>query len=53
MKEKLEKEPSTTLLRYYHVFQDGELEKLCDLPNLVVEKSFYEEGNWCVICRKK
>lgn len=53
MKEKLESEPSTTLLRYYHVFQDGELEKLCDLPDLVVEKSFYEEGNWCVICRKK
>lgn len=50
--KKLENEPKTTLLRYYHVFEEGELDKLCDLPNLIVEKSFYEEGNWCVICRK-
>ncbi|CAH2092389.1 unnamed protein product [Euphydryas editha] len=49
---KLENQSSTTLLRYYHVFEEGELEKLCDLPELVVEKSFYEEGNWCVICKK-
>lgn len=50
--KKLENESNTTLLRYYHVFEEGELDKLCDLPNLIVEKSFYEEGNWCVICRK-
>ncbi|XP_047545550.1 alkylated DNA repair protein alkB homolog 8 isoform X1 [Vanessa atalanta] len=50
--KKIENESSTTLLRYYHVFEEGELDKLCDLPDLVVEKSFYEEGNWCVICKK-
>lgn len=50
--KKLENESNTTLLRYYHVFEEGELDELCDLPNLIVEKSFYEEGNWCVICRK-
>ncbi|XP_041973231.1 alkylated DNA repair protein alkB homolog 8 [Aricia agestis] len=44
-------DPDTTLLRYYHVFEEGELDKLCG-AELVVEQSFFEEGNWCVICRK-
>ncbi|KAI8440595.1 hypothetical protein MSG28_001816 [Choristoneura fumiferana] len=52
-----ENKPTTTqntLLRYYHVFEEGELDRLCDeTGDLVVENSFYEEGNWCVICRKK
>ncbi|CAH2260497.1 alkylated DNA repair protein alkB homolog 8 [Pararge aegeria] len=49
---KLENQSNTTLLRYYHVFEEGELDRLCGVPDLVVERSFYEEGNWCVICRK-
>ncbi|XP_045763065.1 alkylated DNA repair protein alkB homolog 8 [Maniola jurtina] len=49
---KLENQSKTTLLRYYHVFEEGELDKLCDLPDLVVQDSFYEEGNWCVVCKK-
>lgn len=44
--------PKNTLLRYYHVFEDGELADLCSEADLLVEKSFYEEGNWCVVCRK-
>ncbi|CAG4985011.1 unnamed protein product [Colias eurytheme] len=50
--KKLSNEANTTFLRYYHVFERGELDKLCDLPDLVIEDSFYEEGNWCVICKK-
>lgn len=40
--------------RYYHVFEEGELEKLVDLAgNLVVEQSYYDQGNWCVVASKK
>ncbi|KAJ0179590.1 hypothetical protein K1T71_005302 [Dendrolimus kikuchii] len=45
-------EPKSTLLRYYHVFEEDELASLCREVNLCVEKSFYEEGNWCVVCTK-
>ncbi|XP_052737883.1 alkylated DNA repair protein alkB homolog 8 [Bicyclus anynana] len=49
---KLENQSNTTLLRYYHVFEEGELDNLCTSADLVVERSFYEEGNWCVVCTK-
>ncbi|XP_011555104.3 alkylated DNA repair protein alkB homolog 8 [Plutella xylostella] len=50
---KIAGQPESTLLRYYHVFEENELVNLCnEIPNLRVEKSFYEEGNWCVICKK-
>lgn len=40
--------------RYYHVFQDGELQELCSqLSHVTVEKHYYDKGNWCVILRKK
>lgn len=39
--------------RYYHVFQDGELVKLCSqLSDVTVEKQYYDKGNWCVMLRK-
>jgi alkylated DNA repair protein alkB homolog 8 len=44
--------PEDTLLRYYHVFEEGELDDLCRQLPLEVEQSFYEEGNWCVVCKK-
>lgn len=50
--EKLADKPESTLLRFYHVFEEGELEQLCVSSNLIVEKSFYDEGNWCVVCNK-
>ncbi|CAH2062775.1 unnamed protein product, partial [Iphiclides podalirius] len=49
---KLDDKPNSTLLRFYHVFEEGELDELCILSDLIVEKSFYEEGNWCVVCKK-
>ena len=39
--------------RYYHVFQDGELQELCSrLSHVTVEKHYYDKGNWCVVLRK-
>lgn len=43
----------TTFLRFYHVFEENELETLCkQFENLTIEKSYYDQGNWCVIFRK-
>lgn len=39
--------------RYYHVFQDGELQELCSrFSHVTVEKHYYDKGNWCVVLRK-
>ena len=42
-----------TYHRFYHVFKSKELEELCDFPNIEIEKSFYEKGNWGVILKKQ
>ena len=39
--------------RFYHVFKSKELEELCDFPNIEIEKSIYEKGNWGVILKKQ
>lgn len=40
-------------LRYYHVFINGELEKLCaGIKDTKIEQSYYDQGNWCVILEK-
>jgi len=45
-----------TFLRYYHVFEEGELEALVKESSVanefLIEKSFYDQGNWCVRLRK-
>ena len=39
--------------RFYHTFKQGELETLCSRVNgLEIDKSYYDEGNWCIIFRK-
>ncbi|XP_066537011.1 alkylated DNA repair protein alkB homolog 8 isoform X2 [Hoplias malabaricus] len=39
--------------RFYHVFQQGELEDLCSLvKNAMVLESYYDQGNWCVVLKK-
>lgn len=38
--------------RYYHVFKQGELELLCSQLNVRIIKSYYDEGNWCIIFQK-
>ncbi|XP_058807012.1 alkylated DNA repair protein alkB homolog 8 isoform X2 [Phymastichus coffea] len=40
-------------LRFYHVFEEGELEKLCsDVPSTKVQKVYYDQGNWCIVLEK-
>ena len=39
--------------RYYHVFKQNELEQLVSqLSNVVIDESYYDRTNWCVIVRK-
>ncbi|XP_044142012.1 alkylated DNA repair protein alkB homolog 8 [Bufo gargarizans] len=39
--------------RYYHVFREGELEKLCrKVTGVAVRHSYHDQGNWCVIIEK-
>lgn len=39
--------------RYYHVFQQGELEQLCgQVTGVTVQSSYHDQGNWCVILEK-
>lgn len=47
-------EQMETFHRYYHVFQNGELEHLCSLvPSLKVLKSYYDQGNWCIVVERQ
>ena len=40
--------------RYYHLFEKGELERVCQqVESVEIEESFYDRDNWCVILRKK
>ncbi|CAL8336036.1 unnamed protein product [Boreogadus saida] len=39
--------------RYYHVFQQGEIEKVCcQVDGVKVQTSYHDQGNWCVILVK-
>ncbi|XP_077578046.1 tRNA (carboxymethyluridine(34)-5-O)-methyltransferase alkbh8 isoform X2 [Stigmatopora nigra] len=39
--------------RYYHVFQQGELEQLCmQVKGIKLQRSYHDQGNWCVILEK-
>ena len=43
-----------TFHRFYHVFQQGELEALCSsVSGCVVERSYYDQGNWCIVLQKR
>lgn len=45
---------SKTFLRFYHVFDEHELESLCkQFNNVSIEESYYDQGNWCIIFQKK
>lgn len=40
--------------RFYHVFQEGELEGLCErVSGVTVKSSHYDQGNWGVVIMKK
>ncbi|XP_029417751.1 alkylated DNA repair protein alkB homolog 8 isoform X2 [Nannospalax galili] len=45
--------PSPVFHRFYHVFCGGELETACQaLGDVSILKSYYDQGNWCVILQK-
>ena len=50
------KTDTTTLHRYYHVFDRGELESLVHkalgVERASIEKVYYDQGNWCIIFAK-
>ncbi|XP_057695539.1 alkylated DNA repair protein alkB homolog 8 isoform X2 [Corythoichthys intestinalis] len=45
--------PAPVFHRYYHVFQQGELEQLCvQVKGIKLQSSYHDQGNWCVILEK-
>ncbi|XP_028320964.1 alkylated DNA repair protein alkB homolog 8 isoform X2 [Gouania willdenowi] len=51
---KLETSPAPVFHRFYHVFQQGELEQLCaQVSQVKVLRSYHDQGNWCVILLKE
>lgn len=52
-KYKDEEKNAVVYKRYYHLFVEGELQKLLkDLPNVAIIDSFYNRDNWCVVLQK-
>ncbi|XP_068440200.1 alkylated DNA repair protein alkB homolog 8 [Clinocottus analis] len=53
LKSESESSPVPVFHRYYHVFQQGELEQLCGQEaGVKVQSSYHDQGNWCVILEK-
>lgn len=53
-KLKSKEDTQKVFLRFYHVFEDRELENLCsELPNIEIVKSYYDQGNHCVVIKKR
>lgn len=51
--EKTSEQAPSVYLRFYHVFEQNELESLFqDIPGTRIVESFYEQGNWCLIFQK-
>ncbi|KAK6626097.1 hypothetical protein RUM43_006401 [Polyplax serrata] len=41
-------------LRFYHVYENDELKKLCEnLPGVKIIDYYYDQGNWCIILEKQ
>ncbi|XP_017286518.1 alkylated DNA repair protein alkB homolog 8 [Kryptolebias marmoratus] len=46
--------PAPVFHRYYHVFEQGELEQLCaQVARVKVKSSYHDQGNWCVVLEKE
>ncbi|KAK4352443.1 hypothetical protein RND71_027961 [Anisodus tanguticus] len=51
--KKDDKRGSVVYNRYYHVFSEGELERLVsDMDNAILVDRFYDKSNWCIILEK-
>ncbi|XP_026326429.1 alkylated DNA repair protein alkB homolog 8 isoform X4 [Hyposmocoma kahamanoa] len=52
--EKNSNDIESVFYRFYHVFEEDELDDLCkDVPGIKILNSFKEDGNWCVIITKE
>lgn len=52
-KLKENKSEATEFLRFYHVFEENELETLCvEVEGAHIARSYYDQGNWCVVLQK-
>lgn len=52
--KEIPEECQKVFLRYYHVFEDNELQELCTKENNAeILKYYYDQGNHCVIIKKK
>lgn len=48
-----QKPDSQLFHRYYHIFREGELESLClEIEGCKIVRSYFDQGNWCVIVTK-
>ncbi|WCJ44563.1 tRNA (carboxymethyluridine(34)-5-O)-methyltransferase [Euphorbia peplus] len=51
--KKDDKKGAVVYNRYYHVFSEGELERLATgLKNAVVVDRFFDKSNWCIVLEK-
>ncbi|XVE55435.1 hypothetical protein DITRI_Ditri03aG0158400 [Diplodiscus trichospermus] len=51
--KKDDKKGAVVYNRYYHVFGEGELERLVSgMDNAVIVDKFYDKSNWCIILEK-
>ncbi|KAH9690892.1 tRNA (carboxymethyluridine(34)-5-O)-methyltransferase [Citrus sinensis] len=51
--KKDDKKGAVVYNRYYHVFCDGELERLAsDIDNAVVVDRFFDKSNWCIVLQR-
>ncbi|XP_052189263.1 tRNA (carboxymethyluridine(34)-5-O)-methyltransferase isoform X2 [Diospyros lotus] len=51
--KKDDKKGAVVYNRYYHVFSEGELERLAsDISNAVIVDRFYDKSNWCIVLEK-
>ncbi|XAR48594.1 tRNA (carboxymethyluridine(34)-5-O)-methyltransferase [Bertholletia excelsa] len=51
--KKDDKKGAVVYNRYYHVFGEGELERLvADMDNAIVVDRFYDKSNWCIVLEK-
>lgn len=42
-----------TFYRYYHVFEEGELQLLCSgVKDSRIVQSYYDQGNWCIVLER-
>lgn len=47
------KSEDKVFMRYYHVFEEHELSNMCkEIEDIELCKSYYDQGNWCVIFEK-